>query len=171
MQVPLFPFLLETALKSAAVLAAAWLIVIVLRAKSAAVRHLVWCIAFAGVLAMPVLTSVVPALSMPSLSSPEFAFFTTAYLDRVPQQTGAILLSQPTSAIGRLPDWQILLMLIWGAGVAVSFTQMLIGGLSIQRLRRRSHVFHCPFVPLSSLRLCKWTAKWNCARPKPELCP
>ncbi len=149
MQVPLFPFLLETALKSTAVLAAAWLIVIVLRGKSAAVRHLVWCIAFAGVLAMPVLTSVFPGLAMPSLSSPEFAFFTTAYLDRMPQQTGAILLSPPTSVIGRLPDWHILLMLIWGAGVAVSFTQMLIGGLSIQRLRRRSHVFHCP----SSLEL------------------
>src|SRR5688572_2227436 len=54
------PFLLGSALKGVVVLAAAWLIVRSMRRTSAARRHLVWVLAIIGLIALPVLTAVLP---------------------------------------------------------------------------------------------------------------
>src|SRR5215469_15074254 len=53
--------LADTAWKSVAVLGAAWMVVFVLRHRSAASRHLVWTAAFASLLALPLLSVALPA--------------------------------------------------------------------------------------------------------------
>ena len=58
-------FLLDVAVKGTLLLAAAGLLSLVLRRQSAAMRHLVWLVALAGLLLMPVLVLVLPGLSVP----------------------------------------------------------------------------------------------------------
>src|SRR6266542_1746426 len=59
------PALADAAIKGAVVLAAAGLLVLALRRASAAARHLVWCLALAAVVALPVLSAVLPGWSLP----------------------------------------------------------------------------------------------------------
>src|SRR5215472_11232086 len=59
-------FLLNLAVKSSALLGAAWLAAFALRRQSAASRHVVWMAAFAAALALPVLSIAVPALELPA---------------------------------------------------------------------------------------------------------
>ncbi len=61
----MFSILMGVALKSTAVLAAAWLITLFLRKRSAAARHLVWTAAAVAVLTLPILTVSLPALRLP----------------------------------------------------------------------------------------------------------
>ena len=58
-------FLTGLALKSTVVLACAWMITMMLRRRSAAVRHLVWTAASAAVLILPLLWCSLPAWRVP----------------------------------------------------------------------------------------------------------
>src|SRR5437899_1619798 len=60
-----FAMFAGVALKSTAVLGAAWLAAFLLRGRSAAARHLVWTAAAAAVLALPFLSLSLPALPVP----------------------------------------------------------------------------------------------------------
>src|ERR1035438_246663 len=57
---------LGAALKSIAVLCAAWLIALALRKRSAASRHIVWTAAAAALVALPLLSISLPALRVPT---------------------------------------------------------------------------------------------------------
>jgi hypothetical protein len=57
--------LLDVSMKGAIVLGLAWVSSIALRRSSAAARHLVWSLALAGLLALPILTSVLPGWQAP----------------------------------------------------------------------------------------------------------
>src|SRR5258705_4329392 len=61
-------FLLDVSLKAAIVLAAAWVLSLILRRcrSSAAARHLVWRLAIGGVLVLPCFTAALPAWSVAS---------------------------------------------------------------------------------------------------------
>src|SRR5580698_4407024 len=76
-----FYILAGAAVKSAVVLAAAWVAALLLRKHSAATRHLVWTAAFAAILALPFLSAALPALRVPFsgviLLSPAGAQFQT----------------------------------------------------------------------------------------------
>src|SRR5260370_38855206 len=61
----MFPIVMSVALKSTAILVAAWLCAFLLRKRSAAARHLVWTAAAGAVLALPILTVSLPALRLP----------------------------------------------------------------------------------------------------------
>ncbi|MDQ2712754.1 MAG: hypothetical protein M3Y24_11105 [Acidobacteriota bacterium] len=61
----LYSILASVALKSAALLGAAWVTALLLRRQSAALRHLVWSAAFVALLALPVLSITLPALRLP----------------------------------------------------------------------------------------------------------
>src|ERR1700716_4179022 len=63
-----FAIFTGTALKSTAVLAAAWFSVFLLRRHSAATRHLVWTSALAAVVALPFLLVSLPALRVRATS-------------------------------------------------------------------------------------------------------
>jgi beta-lactamase regulating signal transducer with metallopeptidase domain len=61
------PFLAELALKATVVLALTAAAAVALRRYSAAARHMVWCVGLASVLALPVLSVLVPAWELPVL--------------------------------------------------------------------------------------------------------
>src|SRR5882724_1566786 len=133
-------FFAEVAFKSTAVLGAAWLAARCLRGKSAALRHLIWTVAFAALLILPYLSAALPALRVPvtgSLLAPGPLFETNAqHPPRSTQRHSAPLPQEPEP---RQLDWRMLLMLVWAAGTAVSFAQILIGCAALERLRRKSH--------------------------------
>src|SRR5438045_7537083 len=64
-----FAIFTGAALKSAAVLAAAWFSVFLLRRHSAATRHLVWTAALAAVVTLPFLLVSLPALRVPAAAA------------------------------------------------------------------------------------------------------
>src|SRR5262245_54823383 len=59
------PALLDAALKGTALLAVAGLLALALRRASAATRHLLWALALAGLLALPVLSLLLPRWQLP----------------------------------------------------------------------------------------------------------
>jgi TonB family protein len=127
---------------------------LVLRNRSAALRHLVWCTAFAGLLVLPLLSFSLPALQLRIPSS----FLDSALVFR----TSAPALNEPNGAIADAqkitypvhhanpwpPDWRTALVLLWIAGTAVSLAQMLIGLMAIQRLKRRSNSLTLSELPV-----------------------
>ena len=121
-----FSFLTGVALKSIAVLGAAWLVTLFLRGRSAAARHLVWMAAFGGLLALPLLTVAVPALPVPgtgAILAPQIVFHTDASAG---VQIGGPLDFQAKAGQGAarrpggLPhlDWRAALMLAWAVAPA-----------------------------------------------------
>src|SRR5690242_17958805 len=65
----LWPVVVAMAIKSAAVIGAAWLVTLVMRHRSAASRHVVWTACAAALLALPVLSVSLPALRLPAASA------------------------------------------------------------------------------------------------------
>ena len=57
----LLPAMLDAAVKGAVLLAAAWMVVALMRKASAASRQLVWLLALAGLLALPVVSALAPS--------------------------------------------------------------------------------------------------------------
>ncbi|HEU0014217.1 MAG TPA: M56 family metallopeptidase [Longimicrobium sp.] len=64
------PLLAELALKATLVLLLTAVVAALLWRASAAVRHLVWCVGVAGVLALPLFSSLLPAWEVPVLAAP-----------------------------------------------------------------------------------------------------
>ncbi len=137
-----FLLFMGAALKSTAVLGVAWLCAFLLRGRSAASRHLVWTAAAAAVLALPFLSVSLPALPVAASAlvldvGVLFRTTTTAHPDAATAQS-----RQPTSApaparsLPWRPDWRLSLMLLWAAGSAAAFAQMLIACAGMRRIRR-----------------------------------
>ena len=138
----LFGFLTSFALKSAAVLGLAWVVSIVLRARSAALRHALWAAAAAGVLALPLFSVSLPALSVPSFS--RFAPGVAAFFDatvmaarRVAPAAVPVSASVPhVQPIRALPDWRLGLISAWLLGIAAMLAQMVYSLAQLSRIRR-----------------------------------
>src|SRR5437660_968221 len=123
-----FAMLAGVALKSTAVLGAAWLAAFLLRGWSAAARHLVWTAAAAAVLALPFLSIALPpwriSVADALLSNANVVFETTATTRADAATTRT---PQPGSAPGKSlpaawrPDWRLLAVLLWAAGSAAAF--------------------------------------------------
>ena len=64
-------FVLDTSARALAGALAVALVLHALRIKTAAVRHAAWCVVLAGMLLMPVLPSIVPALPLPIRPDPQ----------------------------------------------------------------------------------------------------
>ena len=67
--IALIQLLLDTFIKSAVILSAAGLLAVSLRRASAASRHLVWSVAMASLLALPLLSVALPSWQIPALPS------------------------------------------------------------------------------------------------------
>ncbi|MFZ2642822.1 MAG: hypothetical protein WA117_17645, partial [Verrucomicrobiia bacterium] len=132
----IFPVLCELLLKSAAILAFAGLASGLWRRASAASRHMVWALALAALLALPLtklaaplwrveLTAKTAQGVLPPSSAP------VASVDSVAAETPVA----PTRSKG-LPPWRTTLVFVWLAGVAVILGYRLVGGQRLRWLRR-----------------------------------
>ena len=137
----------SVAIKSVAVLGAAWLFTVLLRRRSAAARHMVWTAAFAGLLALPVLSVVVPAVGTPSWMGSSVVFQATAPLRsrlgnevRDARAAADNITTGAAVAVQRM-SWRDWLMRAWIAGAAISLAQMVFGWIVILRTRRRARPF------------------------------
>src|SRR6266404_6528046 len=113
-----FSFFLGAALKSTAVLSAAWIAAFLLRRRSAAARHLVWTGAAAAVVALPLLSISLPALRTPTVAGLRLAvhptFRTTAVAGHgtgASQAAGHENPGAPGQPAAWRTDWKITVML------------------------------------------------------------
>src|SRR6266436_5981121 len=138
-----FAMFAGVALKSTAVLCAAWLGAFLMRGRSAAARHLVWTAAAAAVLALPFLSVTLPILPVPvagALLPDVSVVFQTAATARadvaVSRDTQQSIMSSAAQPAPWRPDWRLSLMLLWAAGAVAALMQMLVTCARIWRLRR-----------------------------------
>jgi beta-lactamase regulating signal transducer with metallopeptidase domain len=142
------------ALKSAAVFAAAWLAALAMRKGSAAARRMAWALAFAAVLALPLLTVLLPGWGVPVLPAspaPAAAEVAAAY-----PPAGVATLDRPGFGVTPSPeippppleavapaahremriDLPTLVLAVWLAGVVVALLRLAAGIASARRLVR-----------------------------------
>ncbi len=144
-------FFANLALKSTALLAAAWAGSWMLRKQSAAARHLVWMAAFAAALALPVLSVALPALSpswmagwIPDGST--IVFHSNASANPGAATNAGAAVSAVTAsghAAAAMPriDWPLWMMLIWCGGSLILLTQMTAAYLRMAQVRRKARGF------------------------------
>ena len=154
--------LLDWAAKGTVLLAIAWIATHVLQRSAAATRHLVWLLAFAGVLLLPVLSTYTPALRvLPDWTATQTAERSTKLLGNEPitptadglgtpggrrwakeganefanrNDRGLDNLSSPAES-GRGPlDWRFWIAIVWAAGTAVMLLRLAVGSLRLWRL-------------------------------------
>jgi TonB family protein len=140
----------EIAVKSTVVLAIAWLITLLLRRQSAALRHLVWTAASVAVLALPFFSLWLPAFEIPAVRSfaPAAALFQTTAKPSIDTVATTLAPRSSLAAPARPTEnrlrWRLWLLALWAAGVTAALTQMLLAFRTMSRLRRRSTPFAAP---------------------------
>jgi TonB family protein len=139
-----FSFLVGVAIKTSAVLAIAGLAAWLLRKRPAALRHLVWTAAAASVLALPLLSLVLPAVRMPASRAllalvPDITFRAGATAGAATAPRLGLAAPQLGPAPAHSPiDWRLFPALIWAAGALVGVARMAAGGWAIAGARRRT---------------------------------
>jgi TonB family protein len=141
----MFAILLGISLKSVAVLAAAWLMTLLLRGRSAAARHLVWTAAASAIVALPLLSLALPSWRVVTPESIGSA--NVGLVFRVISIAGAETAATPTATeisagtVGsptHMPwhtGWRTWATALWVLGAAAVLLQMLLAYLRIGRLR------------------------------------
>jgi len=136
------PLLIETLAKSVLILSAAALIDRAWGRASAAQRHLVWCVAFAAVLLLPVTRVFEPRwnvplqrvrVELPPEKPVELAVVESAPVAHVPAPPA------PVAPRWRWPDWQHTTFFIWSAGAGLLLLTRLLGSVRLVILRRKTH--------------------------------
>jgi TonB family protein len=147
-----WPILASAALKSSLVLGAAWLITYLLRGRSAAARHMVWTASAAALVALPLLTVVLPALRVRMANAVLPADAGMVFRATGATAGGAVEAggaagrmsragrSGTTPAPSRGIDGKDALMLMWMAGIAGGFLQMLAALAMLWRTRRSARI-------------------------------
>jgi TonB family protein len=157
----MFPIFIGAAIKSVAVLAAAWAVAFLMRGRSAAARHLVWTASAAALLALPFLSASLPPLSMPggSLVSSASSKLQAAMFQTTVTTSGtggattgnpraqAASVNPASSNAASAPaaisatNWRLWMMMLWAAGAAAVLSRMLAGCIAIWRVRRTAPRF------------------------------
>jgi TonB family protein len=154
-----FAIFAGAAIKSLAVLAAAWAVTFLMRGRSAASRHMVWTASAAALLALPFLSASLPELRMPggtlisSASSKLQAvmFQTTVTANGTSgaaantPETGRDRAASAVAAAGKQGasnlNWRLWIMLLWAAGAAAALARMIAGCIAVSRVRRSAPCF------------------------------
>ena len=136
------------ALKSTLILIAASLAALALGRRSAAARHLVWTAAAAALLALPLLTWLLPALRVPVASGSPAVFRVLAeakagaFGNAAAQGPDLPGLSRREVAGGApTPGGLPWLAVLWAAGAAIAMARLLAAWLMVWRLRRTARPF------------------------------
>jgi len=143
---PAYSFLVGVAVKSSAVLVTAWLAAWLLRKRPAAMRHLVWTAAAASVLALPLLSLVLPVVRMPAGGAllalvPNITFRAGVTAEAATDPQFGPAAPQPKPSPTHAPiDWRLGLLLLWAAGVAVGLAQIALAASAIAAMRRRTRL-------------------------------
>src|ERR1035437_8209501 len=145
-----WPILVSAALKSTLVLGAAWLITYLLRGRSAAARHMVWTASAAALLALPLLSVGLPAWRVRIANAvlpadPGIVFRATAA--SAATAGGAVAgkvtpagRTASTPAPERGMNSRDIVLVLWMAGIAAGFLQMLAAWAMLWRTRRAARV-------------------------------
>ena len=180
--------LLGSAIKALLMLAVVGVIARCLRGASAAIRHLLWFCAIAGLAAIPVLALVLPGWDvLPSwVEMP-------AGPDRTPmaasiqlgQRSGGGLTPNPSTDGGRTQSvseiavvpaadervmpandvpWRLAILIIWMSGCVVALVPVLAGTVSLLRLERRSERTGGSPIDLVARRVAKRLGVKSCMR-------
>ena len=145
----IWPIAVSAAIKSTVVLAAAWLIALVLRKRSAASRHVVWTACAAALLALPLLSVTLPALRLQVASAilpgdPGLVFRSSSAALQ-PSSGAGLRASARTAAHAAPPaaarDWRTLALLVWAAGIGAASLQLLLACLALSRIRRSARPY------------------------------
>ena len=137
--------LADAAVRATALLGIAAAITALLRNRSAALRHLVWALAIAGVLVMPLAGAILPGVSVPlpwtragaQPVTPDFGAAATGARVRPPEPVavgagGGSGSAEAAGAGGGTASppatWNRLLLAIWGAG-ALAFAAWSLAGI------------------------------------------
>lgn len=128
---------LELSLKSAAVVAAACATSWLLRSASAAVRHMIWTLAFASLLLLPALEAFLPAWRASALPHGSVSISETLFVS--PASHGAPI---PRPVPRPLSDWlTVAAFAAWMAGALLCLWRWRSGTQQVARLRRASSPF------------------------------
>jgi len=147
----MFAILVGVSLKSAAILAAAWLLTFLLRGRSAAARHLVWTAAAAAILTLPLLSIALPSwhIAVPQSFAPAnlglvYRVFVTAGEQAAPVRAGAAEIAAASSATHPAPhpvDWRAWITALWAFGAAMLLLQMATAWLRLSRMRAKARTW------------------------------
>src|SRR5262245_44784435 len=153
--------LLAASIKGAFVLFIATALCLLLRRASAASRHLVWSLALAGLVALPVLSFELPAWHIPVLPMPanetgatvsaepaSFAYAAASTLSQSGSSKSAASIAQENrgaakteSSIEIVParlQWSQWALIVWLAGALLILARLFAGTLSVSWIRRRA---------------------------------
>jgi len=136
---------LEFVLRALAVLVAAWVAVALLRSASASLRASIWTLALAGVVVLPILTTLVPAWKVHILQ-PVPAAHGTDVLYESADGSSAASSSLPSSAPKSSSSsravasfsWTTIALAIWALGTAFLVIRIAASHLQLTRVARRA---------------------------------
>ncbi|MBM3745244.1 MAG: hypothetical protein FJW34_05560 [Acidobacteria bacterium] len=118
-------FLLDVAAKGTVVLGAAFLGSLLLRRASASTRHLLWTLALASVLLLPVLSGLLPDWEAP-------------VLPRAPEVLAGPGGAVPLDRAPATPNWPKLAAAVWAGGALLILARLLLGMARLRRVARRA---------------------------------
>jgi TonB family protein len=132
------------AVKSVALLSVAWLVAWCIGKSSAAARNLLWTVAFAALLALPMLSVSLPSLHF-APADKMLAPMVTFTADAIPAGDDA---GVPGRAMASAPaktrrDAGNILAILWAIGAALGCVRLLLGWAAVERLRSRSKLVTC----------------------------
>lgn len=129
--------LLESGLKSAAIIAVALAMLPVLRTRTAAMRHAILAAALLGVALAPFIRTIVPTLRIPIAASVLAPAGDTLGVLDVPSAL-AVTPSAGTTAAAFLPPISTIVVVVWLAGLAICVGMLIVGFIRLARLTSRA---------------------------------
>ncbi len=161
----------DSVVKATAIFLAAGLASVVLRRRSAALRHVIWTLALGGVLVLPVLSIAMPRWQV-KLVTIEAASSSLVVSDEVTspganqpvppkrvhegrptanreaRPTQSVVSSQATAAPTRTPlSWSAILLSVWLIGALLILGRLLAGVIAVQWMSRRTErVIDAPWL-------------------------
>ncbi|HXH50359.1 MAG TPA: M56 family metallopeptidase [Terriglobia bacterium] len=139
-----FTFLSEVLVKGTILVLVAFALGLVLRAASAASRHLVWTLALSALLALPVFALTLPAWEVP-VPAPSSSF--NGSVQVAPKRTFTANPHSRRSATTEetrqpaVPAWPSLFLFVWATGALFFLARMAVGEIRVRSLTGRSRLF------------------------------